>query len=80
MNAAKITISIDRELLGKLDRLVQANIFPSRSHAIQTAVDEKLAYLKRTRLATECAKLNPSEEQSIADIGLGSATKNWPPY
>ena len=31
--------------------------FPSRSHAIQVAVEEKLARMDQSRLARECAKL-----------------------
>ena len=80
MNAAKITISLDQDLLQRLDRLVQSRVYPSRSQAVQAAVQEKIARLQKTRLAQECAKLNPVEEQALADLGLASEAAQWPPY
>ncbi len=43
MARAKVAISLDENTLGRLDRLVKAHVFPSRSQAIQEAVEEKLA-------------------------------------
>lgn len=80
MSVAKITISIDEQLLNRLDTLVQSRIFPSRSQAVQSAVQEKIARLSKTRLAQECAKLNPLEEQTLADEGLAAEVGQWPPY
>ena len=80
MNAAKITISLSPELLQHLDILVQSKIFPNRSQAIQTAVQEKIGRLQKTRLAVECAKLNVAEEQSLADVGLATDGDQWPEY
>ncbi len=80
MNAAKITISIDQQLLNRIDTLVQSRIFPSRSQAVQTAVQEKLARLSKTRLVQECAKLDPQEEQALAEEGLAAEVAQWPPY
>ncbi len=80
MNAAKITISIDQQLLNRIDTLVQSRIFPSRSQAVQTAVQEKLARLGKTRLVQECAKLDPQEEQALAEEGLAAEVAQWPPY
>jgi len=80
MSVAKITISIDERLLNRLDVLVQSQIFPSRSQAVQSAVQEKIARLGKTRLAQECAKLDPAEEQALADEGLAAEASQWPPY
>ena len=80
MSVAKITISIDEQLLSRLDLMVQARVFSSRSQAIQTAVQEKVARLGKTRLALECAKLDPAEEQAMADEGLASEAAEWPQY
>jgi hypothetical protein len=41
-----------------------------RSRAIQHAVAEKLARMERSRLAAECAKLDPEFEKALADEGL----------
>ena len=80
MSVAKITISIDEHLLNRLDILVRSHIFPSRSQAVQSAVQEKIARLGKTRLAQECAKLDMREEQALADEGLASEVAQWPPY
>ena len=80
MKTSKIAISMDRETLKCLDRLVRERVFPSRSRAIQDAVQEKLRRLERTRLARECAKLNPSLEKAMAEEGLAEDLAGWPEY
>ena len=70
MSVAKITISIDQSLLKRVDRLVRSRVFPNRSHVIQQAIEEKIARIERTRLAQECLKLHPAEEQALADEGI----------
>jgi metal-responsive CopG/Arc/MetJ family transcriptional regulator len=80
MSVAKVTISIDESLLERVDRLVSSNIFPSRSQAIQEAVAEKVSRLDKTRLAQECAKLDKTFEQALADEGLGVESEEWPVY
>ncbi|HTK38616.1 MAG TPA: ribbon-helix-helix domain-containing protein [Pyrinomonadaceae bacterium] len=80
MSVAKVTISIESGLLRKVDHLVSENVFPNRSQAIQAAVEEKVLRLDRTRLARECTKLNKTEEQSLADMGLAAEVNEWPEY
>jgi Arc/MetJ-type ribon-helix-helix transcriptional regulator len=80
MSTTKVAITIDRRLLGRLDALVKRKTFANRSKAIQQAVEEKLAQLDRSRLARECAKLDPSAEQALADEGLGRDLAEWPEY
>ena len=64
MSSAKVAISIDEQLLQRVDKLVKEAVFHSRSEAIQQAVAEKLTRIDRDRLARECAKLDPTEEQT----------------
>ena len=66
MSSSKIAITLDRELVIQLDRLIAEKRFPSRSRAIQEAVREKLGRLQRSRLAAECAKLDHQAEQTLA--------------
>ena len=80
MSVAKITISIDEQLLNRLDLMVQSHLFTSRSQAVQMAVQEKVARIGKTRLAQECAKLDLTEEQALADEGLAAEIAQWPPY
>lgn len=45
--------------------------YPNRSQAIEAAVAEALARRSRTRLAAECAKLDPDEERALGEEALG---------
>jgi Arc/MetJ-type ribon-helix-helix transcriptional regulator len=78
--SAKIAITIERELLTRLDRLVKEQRLPSRSRAVQLALREKLDRLDRSRLARESAKLDPAAEQRLADEGLTEDVEQWPEY
>jgi len=80
MARPKVAITLDRRTLNRLDKLVQQSIFPSRSQAVQEAVDEKLARLDRTQLARECAKLDPAFEKALAEEGLAEDLSEWPEY
>jgi metal-responsive CopG/Arc/MetJ family transcriptional regulator len=80
MSTIKVAITIDRRVLGRLDSLVKSKAFANRSRAIQEAVEEKLARLEQSRLARECAKLQPHAEQSVADEGLVRDFAEWPEY
>jgi len=80
MGTTKVAISMDRDTLKRLDRLVRKRAFPSRSRAIQEAVEEKLNRLERDRLARECAKLDADFERSLAEEGLSEELNEWPEY
>ena len=80
MKTAKIAITIDQELLTRLDRLVQEQRFPNRSRAVQEALRDKLERMERSRLVRECAKLDPVCEQQLADEGLEADLEQWPAY
>lgn len=80
MPRAKIAITIDEKTLHRLDQLVDKALFPSRSKAIEAALQEKLSRLDRTRLARECARLDPRVEKTMAEDGLTEDTKAWPEY
>ena len=80
MSRSKIAITIEESTLERLDELVQQSMYPSRSQAIQEAVEEKLARLKRSRLARECAKLDPRFEKALAEERLSEDLSEWPEY
>ena len=80
MGAAKVAITIEEELLQRIDRLVEQRRFPNRSRAIQEAVRDKLDRMDRGRLARECAKLNRAVEQKMADEGLAGDLQEWPEF
>jgi metal-responsive CopG/Arc/MetJ family transcriptional regulator len=80
MPAEKIAVTLDHELVSRLDQLVAANQFPSRSRAVQEAVREKLDRMDRRRLANECTKLDPEYEQKLAELGMSADAETWPEY
>ena len=77
---AKIAISIDRKILDRIDRLVEKKMFTNRSRAIQTAIEEKISKLDKSRLAIESAKLNKADEQLLSEEGLQTDLTEWPEY
>ncbi len=80
MGKAKIAITLDEEFIGELDRLVDEHFFQNRSQAIQDAVGEKLARMKRSRLSMECANLDPVFEKAMAEEGITEDVSQWPEY
>jgi Arc/MetJ-type ribon-helix-helix transcriptional regulator len=80
MGHSKIAITLEEETLEQLDELVSRRVFPSRSRAIQVALAEKLQRVKRTRLARECAKLDPKTERAVSEEGVTEALDEWPEY
>lgn len=80
MPKQKVAVTIEKELIIKLDRMVSEGKYSSRSSAVEDAVIERLTKVERSRLAEESAKLDPSFEQALADEGLAGDLSEWPEY
>ena len=80
MPKTKVALSLDRDLLERVDELVDRRRFRSRSQAVEVALSDKLKRLARTRLARESAKMNPREEKRLAEEGVVDALGTWPEY
>jgi metal-responsive CopG/Arc/MetJ family transcriptional regulator len=80
MSVAKVTISIEQQLLEKIDQMVKNKSFGNRSQAIQSAVKDKINRIEHIRLAKECAKLDIKFEQELAEEGLTMELVEWPEY
>lgn len=80
MSTTKVAVTIETSLLTELDQLVAQRLFPNRSKAIQAALQDKLAHMRRTRLARECAKLDAHEEHTVAEQGMEQELATWPVY
>ncbi len=80
MPKTKVALTLDADLLDRVDQLVARQRFRNRSQAVEVALAEKLERLARTRLARECAKLDPKEEKAMADEGLAESLETWPKY
>ena len=79
MGKSKIAITLAEGSVKYLDDLVRKRVYGNRSQAIQQAVDEKIARLRRSRLAEECSKLDAAFERGLAEEGLGGEPE-WPEY
>ena len=80
MGKEKIAITLDKQFVVELDRLVDEHVFPNRSQAIQEAISEKLLRIKRTRLSDECGKIELKSERALSEEGLHEDLKEWPEY
>ncbi len=80
MSVAKVSVSIESDVLKQLDRLVKERVFSNRSQAFQTAVGEKLERLNKTSLARACEMLDPVEEKKLAELGANHDLTEWPEY
>ncbi|MHB8905128.1 MAG: ribbon-helix-helix domain-containing protein [Melioribacteraceae bacterium] len=76
----KIAISIDKRVLNRIDKLVENRIFANRSRAIQTAIEEKISKLDKSRLSIESAKLNKAEEQQLSEESSQTDLTEWSEY
>jgi Arc/MetJ-type ribon-helix-helix transcriptional regulator len=80
MASVKVAITLEEKTLRQVDSLVERRVFQNRSRAIQTALREKIERLEGSRLAAECAKLDPKFEQSLAEEGMGVDAAVWPEF
>jgi Arc/MetJ-type ribon-helix-helix transcriptional regulator len=80
MPKMKIAVTLEPTLLHRVDELVAQGKFRNRSQAVESALSDKVDRLARTRLARECAKLNPNEEKQLAEDSLAGALDGWPQY
>ena len=80
MSRTKIAITVREDYLHEIDMLVSRKVFPNRSRAIEQAIGDKLERHRRDRLAEECARLEPQDEQAMAEEGLSAEFGSWPEY
>lgn len=80
MPKTKVALTLEADLVDRVDELVAQQRFRNRSQAVEAALAEKLQRIARTRLAGECAKLDPKEEKALAEEGLAGSLETWPEY
>ena len=80
MRKAKIAITLDGNIVERIDLLVKKKTFLNRSQAIEEALKEKLNRLDKSRLATESSKLDPNYERDLAEEGIAQDTSEWPEF
>ena len=80
MSVAKIAVSIDDQLLAKLDSFIAEKKFKTRSQAIQTAVQDTVERLGHKRLIHACMQLDAHAERALADEGITKDLEEWPEF
>lgn len=80
MSTAKIAITLEKDFLKEIDRWVSEGRYPSRSKVIQETLKEKITNWRRKRLIEEVSKLNPKEEQAMAEEAISSGNEIWDEY
>lgn len=80
MPKTKIAISLDPDILTRLDELVEEDAYKSRSQAVEAAIEEKLERVDASRLVRETAKLDPDFEKALAEEGMSEELGEWPAY
>ncbi len=80
MPVAKVAVTIDARLLREVDGWVAAGEFPNRSRVVQAALHQlQQQRTGQQSLLGELAKLDPTEEQALADERLAGDAP-WPAY
>lgn len=69
MGRTTIAITVDKSVLADIDRYIREGVYPNRSKAIEVAVRDRFEPSHHSRLAEECAKLDPAEERALANEG-----------
>jgi Arc/MetJ-type ribon-helix-helix transcriptional regulator len=67
LTTVRVSTTLEQQMLRQVDSLVARRVFPNRSQAIQTSLREKIHRIQRSRLAAECAKLDPKFERALAE-------------
>jgi len=80
LNRERIAVSLDHELIERLDLLVQQKAFPSRSRAIEQALAEKIERLNTNSLARALEQVDPEFEKAMAEEGMAEDFAAWPEY
>ena len=80
MPKQKVAVTMEKDLIAKLDRMVSEGKYASRSSAVEEAVIDRMIKVEKSRLAEESAKLDPAYEQALADEGLSGDLAEWPEY
>lgn len=80
MPKTKVALTLEAELIRRVDELVDQHRSKNRSQAIEEALADRLQHLARTRLARECAELDAKEEKELAEEGFAGSKETWPEY
>ena len=80
MPTKKITITLEKNTVDDIDKLVKVNKYKSRSKAIQMAIEEYLKMAEKQKLYDQIAKLDEEEEIKVAEETMEAVNEIWDEY
>ena len=73
---SRVTVTLPDWLLAEADAMLELSGQANRSRLVQAALRSYLREARDQRLAAEAAKLDPAEEEALAEEGL-AAVDAW---
>jgi metal-responsive CopG/Arc/MetJ family transcriptional regulator len=67
MSRVRIAVSVESGVVAEIDKLITTAVFSSRSEVFEIAVRGRLRQMRQSRLRREVRKLDPAEEQALAN-------------
>jgi metal-responsive CopG/Arc/MetJ family transcriptional regulator len=80
MPTQKLTITLEKNTVDDIDKLVKVNKYKSRSKAIQRAIEEYLKLIEKQKLYAEIDKLDEAEEMKVAEESMEAVNEIWDEY
>ena len=80
MPTKKITITLEKNTVDDIDKLVKVNKYKSRSKAIQMAIEEYLKMAEKQKLYDQIDKLDEEEEIKVAEETMEAVNEIWDEY
>lgn len=80
MPKAKIAITINEDIVDKIDQLVKKHDYQNRSQVIEDAIREKLLKINKYRLSKELNNIDIDEERKMAEEGIEGEINEWAQY
>ena len=80
MPTKKITITLEKNTVDDIDKLVKVNKYKSRSKAIQMAIEEYLKMAEKQKLYDQIDKLDEEEEMKVAEETMEAVNEIWDEY
>jgi len=74
---ARVTVTLPETLLAEADAILEHSGQANRSRLFQAALRSYLREARDQRLAAEAAKLDPIEEEALAEEGSAVAEEAW---
>ena len=80
MSTKKITVTLQENVVERLDSLVKNHHHKSRSKAVQIAINDYLKNMEKQKMYAQIDKMDLEEEMQVAEESLEAANEIWTEY